>query len=146
MEKFSIRKKIAVISAAGVGMLGLAGCANYSGNGNEFMVEGQVTDPGEHSLKARITTIEYEHGEAEGWFEVGHIHQLHDNCDCHGALSSNKRYGTVLSVEGYPIQPSDVSVGACIRFIGRIRADHEGKTYHNRPVYNEAQVEQCARE
>lgn len=127
-----------------MGALALSGCGpNYSGAGNEFVVYGKVTDPGKHSLKAEIHAIEGAQGEAEEWFKLGNVHQLHDNCDCQGLWNSNKTLGIVYDRRGYEIEPSDVAIGACVRFEGRIRADSEGKYSDNRPVYETAQVEQC---
>lgn len=121
-----------------------AGCGpNYSGNGNEFVVHGQVTDPGHHSLKARILEIDEAFGEADGWFKIGKVHQLHDNCDCHGFFDTNHRYGEVYDTYEQPISPSDVSVGACVKFVGKIRSNAEGKSWDDRPVYDTAEVEDC---
>ncbi len=143
LEKLS-KRRIPLVSALAAGGLMLAACGpNYSGDGNDFVVQGKVTDPGAHSLKARIFEVDDADGSADGWFHVGTVHQLHDNCNCHGWLSSNKRYGEVLNVHGDQISPTDVAVGACVIFTGKIRANQVGKNYKNRPVYETAQVEQC---
>jgi len=141
-EKF-LSKKFALL-AIPVGALALAGCGpNYSGNGNEFVVQGKVTDPGKHSLKAEILEVDKASGQATHWFKINHIHQLHDNCDCHGWGHSNKRYGHVYDLQNYEISSSEVAIGACVRFEGKIKADSNGKTSEDRPVYDVAQVEDC---
>jgi hypothetical protein len=138
------RSKLPPLLAIPAGAMALAGCgANYSGEGNEFIIHGKVTDPGKHSLKANIYEIDIADGEADGWFKIGTKHQIHDNCDCHGFWSSNKKYGVVYNLQGYETSPSQVAVGACVRFDGKIRADQEGKTTDDRPVYDVAQVEEC---
>jgi hypothetical protein len=127
-----------------VGAPALTGCgANYSGDGNEFVVHGRVTDPGSHSLRAKIYHIESARGEADDWFELNHEHQLHDNCNCHGFWNSNKKFGTVYDLQGYEVEPSQVAIGACVRFYGRIRANSEGKTSSTRPVYETVNIERC---
>src|SRR5690349_21387364 len=42
---------------------------NYSGKGNDFEVQGQVTKPGKHSLKARIFETIHLEGKARHWFK-----------------------------------------------------------------------------
>lgn len=127
-----------------VGALALAGCGpNYSGAGNDFVVHGKVTDPGRHSIKARIFEVDQADGAADGWFKLGSVHQLHDNCDCHGFWSDNKKYGVVYDRQSNEIEPQAVAVGACVEFDGRIRANQEGKYTEDRPVYDVAQVEAC---
>lgn len=125
--------------------LGIAavGCANYSGNGNEFTVKGRVTDPGKQSLKVDIYEIDQTSGRANGWFEDGVSHRIHDNCDCHGAWTGRKQYGHVISNEGQEISPAEVTVGSCVEFEGKIRSNQEGKTHNDRPVYDTATVIAC---
>ena len=144
MQFETFRRKLPYFLAIPVGAFALAGCgANYSGNGNEFVVDGKVTDPGHHSLKARIYMVEEANGEADDWFKPGTVHQIHDNCNCHGWDASNKRYGTVYGLNGQELNPSEVAIGACVEFEGKIRADQEGKVTEDRPVYDVAKVEQC---
>jgi len=140
-----LKSRAYYLLALPAGALALSGCAgpNYSGNGNEFIVHGKVTDPGKHSIKARIYEVDEAYGEADGWFKPDTVHQLHDNCDCHGFWSSNKKYGVVYSNNGYEISPNYVAVGACVRFEGKMRANQEGKMTEDRPVYDNAQVETC---
>lgn len=147
MEKFNWKKSAYIVGAV-AGIVALSGCSNYSGEGNEFVVVGQVTDPGEESLKADITKIIETNGDADGWFKIGHEHQLHDNCDCDdGFFRSNITVGKVLDFSGAEIEPDSVLEGACIVFEGTIRDDltSNGKTSYGkpRPVYNTAQIVEC---
>jgi len=145
MKEFLKPRRVALSIALGLGGLMTAGCSgtNYSGEGNEFVVSGQVTDPGNESLKAVIYEINETHGEAETWFEVGNEHQLHDNCNCHGFWAGNKQYGEVRNEEGQVIEPSTVAIDACVEFTGAIRRYNHGKTYTERPVYETAQIIPC---
>lgn len=145
MEEFLKPRSLAMGMVLGLGGLMTVGCTdpNYSGEGYEFVVEGQVTDPGNESLKAEIYEIRETNGMADGWFEIGNVHQLHDNCDCHGMWTGNKQYGEVRSQEGAMIEPSMVVIGACVEFTGAIRANNEGKTWTERPVYEIAQIIPC---
>lgn len=135
-------KKARAAAAVFAGALTLVGYANYSGEGNEFEVKGVVTDPGEQSLKVRIYEIDETHGQANGWFEIGNVHQIHDNCDCHGAWSGRKTYGTVYD-GGMIIEPSEVLLGSCVDLVGKIRANQEGKYTSDRPVFDTAQIIPC---
>lgn len=145
MEKIKYKKSFAAAAIMGAGALLVAGCGpNYSGDGNEFKVEGQVTDPGDHSLKARIFQIDEAYGQAEDWFSLDHVHQLHDNCYCDGGFTQDmEKVGEVQSRKGDEISPQQVAIGSCVVFIGRIRASKSGKYSHDRPVYELARVEDC---
>lgn len=132
----------ALALALGLGAVAVS-CANYSGEGNEFSVSGQVTNAGKQSLKAEIYDIGVTHGDAHNWFEIGHEHRLHDNCDCHGTWTGRKQYGIVLDLKGGEIEPSQVAVGSCVEFTGKIRSDNEGKYHTDRPVYDIAQLVRC---
>ncbi len=147
MEKINnlVRSRSVQAALAGALALTLLGCGNTSasGEGDEFVVQGRVTDPGEKSLKATIYEIDETHDAAEGWFEIGKEHQIHDNCDCDGTWSKRKQYGTAYDMNGKVIEPSNVAVGACVVFSGSIRKDQEGKYTDDRPVYVTAQVIPC---
>lgn len=110
-----------------------------SAEGDEFSVHMRSTDIGKQSIKGEITEIDYDHD----WFTLGNVHQIHDNCDCHGTWNGHKKYGTVLDHDGEEIQLDDLEVGQCLHLTGRIRADQEGKYYYDRPVYDTAQREPC---
>lgn len=143
IRKFFESKVARAALVLGLGATVLTGCANYSGDGNEFVVRGTVTEAGNESLKARITQVSEANGDAAGWFGVGNEHRLHDNCDCHGTWHGRKQYGIVLNLSGLEIEPSEVDPGACMEFSGKIRSDREGKTYNERPVYDIAQQVSC---
>lgn len=143
MERLKNRNILRATACALALGFAAVGCANYSGNGNEFTVKGRVTDPGKQSLQVDIYEISETNGDADGWFEDGVSHRIHDNCDCHGTWSGRKQYGRVISNEGRQITPSEVSVGSCVEFEGKIRSDNEGKTYTDRPVYDTATVIAC---
>lgn len=145
MKEFLKARPIGIGLVLGLGGLMTVGCTdpNYSGEGYEFVVEGQVTDPGKESLKAEIYEIRDVNGMADGWFSIGNTHQLHDNCDCHGMWRGEKQYGEVRTEDGEVIEPSDVAIGACVAFTGAIRANNEGKTWTERPVYEVAQIVPC---
>lgn len=143
MERLRSRNVLRT-SALAVSMLfGAAACANYSGNGNEFVVRGEITEVGEQSLAADIYEIEETHGEADGWFEDGTSHRIHDNCDCHGAWSGRKTYGVVLDNAGEEIDISELQEGQCVEFTGKIRSNKEGKSHSDRPVFDTAQIVPC---
>ncbi len=144
MNRYPTRHNTLRATALAV-LLGVAamGCANYSGDGNEFEVEGKVTKASEQSLTVDIYEIGETHGDANGWFEDGVSHKIHDNCECHGAWSGRKQYGEVRDYEGGVINPDEVAVGACVEVVGKIRSDKEGKSYTNRPVYDVAQLVPC---
>lgn len=141
------RSRLPLLLAIPAGALALTGCSgpNYSGAGNEFVVHGKVTDPGKHSLKANIYRVDEANGDAEGWFKPNSNHQIHDNCDCDegGWSVDNIKVGDVYGQNGNVIPPSEVAIGACVKFTGRIRANYEGKTQPERPVYEYAQEETC---
>ena len=144
MQFETLRSRLPMLLALPAGALALSGCLpNYSGNGNEFVVHGKVVHPGNHSITAQIFEVDEANGQANGWFKLDTVHQLHDNCNCHGALNLNKRYGTVYDMAGHSISPSSVAVGDCIQFDGKIRADQEGKISYDRPVFDVAQEEKC---
>lgn len=147
MEKFNslVRSRGVQAALAGALALTLLGCGNTSasGEGDEFVVQGRVTDPGEKSLKAAIYEIGETHDAADGWFEIGKEHQIHDNCDCDGFWMNRKQFGEVIDANGKSITPSDVAVGSCVVFSGSIRKNQEGKYTDDRPVYVTAQVIPC---
>jgi hypothetical protein len=139
----SRRNGAIVFSVAALSMVTACG-PNYSGEGNDFTVDGTVTTAGSRSLTADIYGIKKEEGQAKGWFEDGVSHQIHDNCDCDSDFwTSNIKVGRVLDLQGQEIEPFQVAVGACVEFEGKIRADQEGKYHHDRPVYDVAQEIPC---
>lgn len=144
MNRYPIKQNTlrTALLAAGLGLFAV-GCANYSGDGNNFVVKGKVTDVGRQSIGVDIYDIEETHGDANGWFEDGVDHILHDNCDCHGFWNGRKKYGHVEDFDGNEIELSQVQEGSCVEFTGKIRSDQEGKTYDNRPVYDVAQIVPC---
>lgn len=143
VKKFIDRRVILTVLALGAGGAALTGCADYSGEGNKFVVGGQVTNAGEQSLQAEIYDIVSTHGRADGWFELGEKHRIHDNCNCHGAWNGNKQYGEVRDFDGNVIEPSAVPLGACVEFDGKIKSNQEGKTWDDRPVFEIAQEIHC---
>jgi hypothetical protein len=145
MEKFNPKNLRRGLVGCGLTALLLTGCGayNYSGNGNEFTVTGEVTDPGDESLKVRIHEVVDADGKAKGWFKPEHVHQIHDNCDCHGTWHGRKQYGEVHDVDGSVIEPAHVAVGACVVVEGKIRTDQDGKYTSTRPVYDVAQLVDC---
>lgn len=147
MEKFNglVRNRYVQAALAGGLALTLLGCGNTSasGEGDEFIVRGQVTDPGERSLKAEIYQIDETNDAANDWFELGNEHQIHDNCDCDGTWMKRKQFGTVYDTSGKAIEPADVAIGSCVIFEGSIRKNQEGKYTDDRPVYVTAQVVPC---
>ncbi len=145
-KKRSIRSSFYRIGAVlGLSALAVSGCSgpNYSGEGNEFVVRGKVTDTGKQSVRAKIYQIDSTDGDATDWFSVGETEHLHDNCDCHGFWKSRKKYGTITEAGLVEISPSDVAIGSCIVFTGKIRSNAEGKTYDDRPVYEMANIIPC---
>lgn len=143
MERQTNKNIIRTLACAvGLGFVAV-GCANYSGSGNEFTVKGRVTGTGESSLEVDVYEIDQTSGRANGWFEDGVSHRLHDNCDCHGFWSGRKQYGQVISNEGRLISPSDVTIGSCVEFDGKIRSNQEGKSHDDRPVYDTATEIAC---
>lgn len=138
------RRNSGVLLSVAALSLAVACGPNYSGEGNEFTVDGTVTTAGHHSLTADIYSVKKEEGQAEGWFENGISHQIHDNCDCGGGFwNGHIEVGRVLDLQGQEISPFQVAVGACVEFEGKIRADQEGKTHEDRPVYDLAQEIPC---
>ncbi len=133
------------VVAGGALVLALAGCTNYSGEGNEFDVHGKVIDAGKQSLTVKLQSVESAQGDASDWFKVGEEHQLHDNCDCHGFWRGRKQYGQAYAETGEKIEPSEVAIGSCVEFFGKIRTDSDGKFTSERPVYDRAEVEPCVR-
>ena len=134
------------VALGGISLALLTGCGtgpNYSGDGNDFMVDGKVDHAGKQSLTVRVYDVEEDRGRANGWFDDDGLHQIHDNCNCHGVWNGNKKYGHVLSLSGAEISPSDVPEGACVAFTGKIRSNHVGKTWDDRPVYDLAKVVLC---
>ena len=136
----NVLKTVALTGALGAFAIG---CANPSGEGNEFVVTGEVTHVGTQSIGADIFEIDETNGDANGWFEDGTYHVIHDNCDCHGFWSGRKQYGHVENFDGETIDISEVVVGECIEFTGKIRSDNDGKYTSERPVYEVAQVVPC---
>lgn len=135
-----------VLSVAALSLAAVAGCGpNYSGEGNDFKVDGKVTTAGHRSLTVDVYDIKKEEGDAKGWFEDGVSHQIHDNCNCSGNFwNDNETVGRVLDMQGHEVSPSSIAVGTCVEFDGRIRANQEGKYHYDRPVYNVAQEIPCA--
>jgi hypothetical protein len=103
-----IRGRIHWQAAALAVSIALVGCADYSGEGDEFRVRGEVVEAGDESLKVRISGIDYTYGRAEDWFELDAVHQLHDNCECHGFWSGKRTYGIVYDENNDIIEPDEV--------------------------------------
>jgi len=145
MEKNIESRRGGFVKAAlcAAGLLTLAGCANFTGEGNEFSVKGRVTDAGSQSLEIETTDIFSTNGDADDWFEVGEDNRLHDNCDCHGFWHGRKKYGTVYNIDGAVIDTSDVPLDSCVIFEGSVRDDSDGKYTHERAVFTEAHVVYC---
>lgn len=143
LNKFNVAPRLRSVALVSALALGAVGCYNYSGEGNEFTVYGEVTDPGEESLKVRVTGIEEANGEADGWFKIGAEHQLHDNCNCHGAFKANEQTGFVYDGNEAVIEPSSVMAGKCVVVTGAIRNHKVGKYTHERPVYETVYVSPC---
>lgn len=146
MEKLSQKRRrsrgVILLSMAA---FGLTACGpNYSGEGNDFRVDGRVTTAGHRSLTVDVYNIKKEEGEANGWFEDGVSHQIHDNCNCSSDFwTSNEKVGHVLNLQGEEVEPFQVPLGTCVEFEGKIRANQEGKYHHDRPVYELAQEIPC---
>lgn len=117
-------------------VLALASC---TAEGDDFSVHMRITKVGRQSVTGQITQIDNHHG----WFTLNNTHQIHDNCDCHGAWNGSKRYGSVFNYEGTQIALSDLRDRQCLHLIGQIRADQEGKYTNDRPVFDTAQQEPC---
>ena len=141
-RRHNVLRATALASLVGLFAVGCSS-SNYSGEGNEFKVKGEVTYVGRQSIGADIYEIEETSGDANGWFEDGEYHVLHDNCDCHGFWNGRKQYGEVKNIEGSDTEIAEVIVGSCVEFTGKIRSDAEGKTYDDRPVYDLAQIIHC---
>lgn len=143
IEVLNIKRKIAAIGVV-VGTLGIAGCSNYEGKGNDFDVTIAVEESTHQSITGHTVEVRRADGEAADWFAVlGDVDEFHDNCDCDGLWRSRKQYGEVRNIKGDLIKPGTLSVGQCIAMQGKIRVDFDGETNHTRPVYEVAQVVPC---
>lgn len=141
-----MKSKIRLAALAVAMVFVVTGCdsfsPNYSGSGNEFNVTGVVTDTGDQSISVEVFDILLANGKADGWFDEG-SHRFHDNCDCDsGWMHGRMDVGTAF-IDGVEVEPSEIPVGACVNFVGTIRADKEGKSHNYRPVYETATVVDC---
>ena len=122
-------------------LLGLAavGCSiedpNYSGEGNDFMVKGEITDVGKQSIEAEVMEVISATGEASEWFEAEEEDRFHDNCNCHGMWKGNKKFGLVENYQGAEMQLSDLQAGECVEISGKIRSSKVGDDWDDRPVF-----------
>lgn len=134
--------------AVALAVLVLSGCGDawspdYSGDNNKFTVAMDVVEVGSQSVRGEVVRIDEANGRADGWFEIGNTHRIHDNCDCHGFWLGRKQYGEVFDYDGYQITLDDLSGQECLLINGRIRSNNEGKTWDDRPVFDRAQVTTC---
>lgn len=140
------RRKAAIAFVGGAGLtLTLAGCANYTGEGNEFVARGIVKETTWQSISADVYAIPAASGEAKSFLGVGDDEEFHDNCDCDdsGFFVERVKIGDLHDQDGNVISPVTLAVGTCVEFRGAIRSDNDGKTDHERPVYEWAQVVPC---
>jgi hypothetical protein len=130
--------------AAVSGALAVAGCgAETSGSGNDFKIEGDVVLAGHNSVSINHIEVLKAEGEAEGWFEDGKIHKVHDNYrKCDGSWGGLKIHvaGTETTIEGRAESMADVKPGDSVRLEGKIRDSFTfcGKTdeWESRPVFD----------
>ena len=137
-------RRTALGALGATGLLLLSGCTsrNFSGEGNEFVVDGKVRHGGDQSITIDVYSILKEEGDAKGWFEDGDKHQVHDNCKCGGGWDTEKTYGKVYNAENVEIEPSELREGQCVELTGSIHDTH-GKYNDPRPVYDTAEVIPC---
>lgn len=139
------RKWLLVVGLVLTSILGACGewTADYTGEGNRFTVEMSIVEVGSQSVRGEILRIDEANGRADGWFKIDNTHRIHDNCDCHGFWRSRKKYGRVFDNSGQEITLDDLTGNECLRLEGRIRSNSEGKTWDDRPVFDNATVQPC---
>lgn len=131
--------------------LGASACAGYNPDDNEFTVSGVVADVGKQSLKIEITDIQILEGNSGDMLALGDTEQIHDNCDCHGFLETNKKYGKIIDYYGVEMAIDRVDPGSCVQVIGKIRQytetdddfDSNSTETKKRAVYDTAQIIDC---
>ena len=124
-----------------MGALGLAGCANKEGTGNEFTIRGEVVSVGEHSVKVDVRTIDDTSGEAMDRFEIDETEQVHDNYRSCGFLSHPLNdVGQEYDSYGNEMTLQDVQPGDIVELRGKVRDSYStcGKSqwYSARAVYD----------
>jgi hypothetical protein len=130
--------------AACAGALAMSGCGeNLSGKGNEFVIEGEVVKAGHNSVRLGHITVIDAQGKAEGWFDDGKTHKIHDNyrtCNFWGNLDWHV-VGDEAAIEGRAETLQDVKTGESVRLTGKIRDSYndcgDDEETETRPVFDQ---------